>query len=444
MPTSAAEREAELVKVSSRFYVARGADSNGAFDFALERRGDDALALLAVDARGRVVALRGQAIAEPSGAFRFALDAIEHRAGKRGVHVEGRVASSLVRELEVRDPDRKSPSATTIAGPSLEPAFDQAYAGSLGARAHVRMKLSRVGSALSGVYRYAQSAEDLRLAGHVSEGATFELDETTSGRITGHFSGALVGSVGLVARWTSADGKRSEDVTLFSGSSYPETYAMTANVGRVVPQERYVKAAPFCEDSRITPAFQSLTDPSAERALDATLAQQESLFAPPLAKRDCDGASDDTPFERTQTYAIDGERAGFVGMTSSIHEFTGGAHGSYASRCFVADLAKHVVVRLATQLTPAGHAKVRALVIHALERASKVTKLTDAGFFEDAPTLADADLCFSVSGNDGKLRVDFPLYAIAPYVMGMPSATLDGKDVSGVFQPGTTGAILFP
>ncbi len=432
--------------VTSRFYVAHGTFFKNAFDFALERRGDDALAIFAADVGGHIVALHGHVSAEPaSDAFRFVLDAAEHRAGKHGVHIEGRVVSGVVRDLEVREPDRKSPIPTTLMASPSAGDFDQTYAGSLGARAHIRMKLTRTAATLGGVYRYTQSTEDLKLAGHVTADGTFDMDETASGRVTGHFSGALVGKLGVLARWTSPDRKRSYDVTLFGGAGYPEAYAMTANVGRIVPQERYTKAAPYCEDSRIVPAFEGLADASAQRALDTALAQQASLFGPPLEKRDCDGSSEDTPFERTQSYTIDGERPGFVGMTASIYEFTGGAHGSYSSRCFVADLAKHVVVRLPTQLTPAGHAKLRTLVIKTLEKDNNVTHLTEAGFFDDAPNLGDAELCFTmVAGATPHLRVDYQLYAIAPYVMGAPSVTLDAKDVSGVFQPGTTGALLFP
>lgn len=213
---------------------------------------------------------------------------------------------------------------------------------------------------------------------------------------------------------------------------------MTTRAARVEPIAHRTALAPWCTESRAVPSLVG-SDPAIP-ALDAALDRESRALGTPLAKADCAGATESVPYERTVSYDVTGERPGFLGVTFSVYEFTGGAHGAYASRCVVADFARRDAVRLAADLSQSGRAKISRLAVRAFEREHHVAKLTEAGFFEDSPALGDAELCFV----GGALRVEYPLYAIAPYVMGTPAVVLDASDVSGAFRPGTTGAALFP
>ena len=407
--------------------VAGGTLAGDRFDFAIERRGGEAVALLVVAGRAR--ALRGSA---RGGARDLRFELAE------GLRAVGRVEDGRVRELEVRDPDRKGPVPAVLGEPAPAPdVFEQTYAGTLGP-ARVRMKLERRGARLGGVYRFPASTDDLRLAGGVSRDR-FTLVDPGRAR----FVGVLVGEVGVLGQWRAADGKRVWDVVLGAGAAYPEPRALVASPGRIVPRETRIDLAPSCAETRIAPVLVDYPDASVERAIDDALDREASLGAP-LTKADCAGATEAIPYARDEGYSVEAERPGYVGLALSLSEYTGGAHGDRALRCVVLDLARRAVVRLAAELTPAGRARVSALAVAALEKQSRVAKLTDAGYFRDAPGLDDAELCFASESGAPALRVEFPLYSIAPYVMGMPSVTLEAKDVSGVFRAGSTGAALFP
>ncbi|HSQ66790.1 MAG TPA: hypothetical protein VLM85_26405 [Polyangiaceae bacterium] len=428
----------------SEFFAAAGKlYKTGRFTFGLERRGGEARALFSADGR-KPTWMRGQATASPGG-FHFVVDQ-PARNDQPGLHAEGDVAHGAVTSLSVRDrdPKMKTPLPTAIE-PLASPDFAQTYAGSLGPRLRVRAKLERKGSKLTGVYRYARSTQDLRLDGHVDAGLVFALDERgEKGAVTGHFDGVLLGSDAALARWSSPDGKRTYPVTLAGGAAYPEIHPL-AQGGRVVPQEKFTEVAPSCEDTRIVPALQGLPSASGQASINRALSAMADAFGPPLTRDDCKGATEELPYQHEQGYAVLGERPGYVGLQLSLEEFTGGAHGNYAARCVVVDLAKSEVVRLGQQLTPVGRAKLESLVIASLQKQNGVTALSDAGFYDDHPHIGpDTDVCFEMKGAQPILHVEFGLYEVTPYVMGAPDAALDAKDASGIFQPGTAGAALFP
>ena len=429
---SAPPRGGSVAPVASRraqpaappFVLAHGVVDGARYDFALERRGDEAVGMWAAEG-GPASPLSGQATGAGDD-YRFVVS--------DGVRAEGRVEGGAVRALTVRRPGGNTPFVASIEAPPPADDFEQAYAGDMGG-ARVHLKLARRGDAVTGVWREALAPAETRFAGRAT-GAGFEIEDEAGVRLAGVF----VGHAGVLGRWVSADGARSYDVALAAGS-YPEAYAMTTRAGRVVPIEPWTALAPFCTESRTVP---SLVGSDAAAVLDAALDRASRSLGTPLSKADCAGATESMPYERTVSYVVTGERPGFLGLTFSVYEFTGGAHGDHASRCVVADFARRDAVRLASDLSPRGRPKIARLAVPALEREHHVAKLTDAGFFEDSPALGDAELCFVTHEGASALRVEYPLYAIAPYVVGMPTAVLDASDVSGAFRAGTTGAALFP
>ena len=199
--------------------------------------------------------------------------------------------------------------------------FTTDFKGWLG-RGFVRMKLTRDGAKLTGIYRYAKSAEDIDLAGTVSESdGTFELTESVHGKVTGRFVGVFASLYGALATWSSADGSRSIPIALEPGAGiYPETVAVGGGLS-LYPQES-VHESDACSTDIVFPQVRGAKDRARETALNLSLrGDREKIFA-------CDTPVPDglsSSFQDASYTFLTKKKGRFVSLTQSQFYYSAGA-----------------------------------------------------------------------------------------------------------------------
>lgn len=319
-----------------------------------------------------------------------------------------------------------------------EPTFDESYVGSLGGKIRIRMKLTRDGDKLTGIYRYARSKEDLRLTGTVSPDGRFELQESDAkGHISGKFKGIFIRRSEATGDWSSADGKRSLAVNLERGDGYPETITLEYG-GRLAPEEDH-RTAPNCVAESIIPQAVGLTSKTAQSALNPTLRELGGGVASKAMP--CDGATAELPWSTESGYAVSAQRGRYVGISFSTSGFAGGAHGFGSSICRVIDLETGKAIALSPLLSADGRSKLNKLVTEKIKKEQNLKILTEGGFFEDeAKVSPDTNVCFAKGGG---ADVVFNDYEISPHVVGPPEVYFTKEEVRALFTKNELTDALF-
>ena len=438
---TAGDAAAPTVFVESNFTAYQGVlGKDRPVVLGLERRGDELFALL-VEGTGEAVALDGRMKDEGH----FVLD--EHAGkGRKGSQLEGAFEPDGKISLTLKDPKAKTAAKFTVTQHAPFPAdsdtFEESYLGSLGSKLRVRVKWKRDKHLLTGIYRYSHSKNDLHLDGTViaSSGVFTLTEKNAKGDMTGRFAGVFLDTRHVLGRWYSADRTRSLPLELRGGETYPEVLALVGG-GKLIPQEDSGERGKACKSQSIFPSFDGLATKTAQAALNKAL---QSHNGPPSVD-DCDGATDELPYEFESGYAVTGQKPGYAGLELSRYSYTGGAHGSSGADCVVADLASGTLTRLGSVLTADGRGKLEVLVNDELKKQFSVTKLTDADFFDDEIKIAPTTtLCLDVDAKGAtSLRVQFGQYEVAPYAMGMPQSVIPAASVKALFPLGSVGEAVF-
>ncbi len=407
------------------------------FLVGVERIGDEVVLVLSPEAGGDLITFEGK-MKDPS---HFALD---ERVGKgrKGGHVDATYAEGGAVDLVVADPKAKAPLklhalASTPFAATGDETFEQSYLGSLGSTLRVRVKWKRDKHLLSGIYRYTHSREDLKLDGTVVAGTgAFQLTEKNAkGTVTGRFSGLFLSRDVVIGRWYSPDRTRSFPLSMAQDQAYPQTVKLLGGE-TLSAQEDFSDRGKTCRATSLMPVFGGFqTAPLLNDQL------KKSAGPRVLTKDDCDGATDELPYEYEQSFTITGQKKGYVGLSLSSYEYTGGAHGMYGTSCVVADLANHALVPLGGLLSEDARNKLSTLVTADFQKQFGEKDLTNAGFF-DATVKVDAStsLCFAVDEKGTTtLDVEFQPYEVAPWAMGAPTASISAADAKALFPAGSVG-----
>ena len=376
-------------------------------------------------------------------------------AMKDGTHVavteivKGHAATTFEGELiaarltgQLKEPGAKSALAfvgVPVTVFASETKFDDSYVGSLGGKIRIRMKLTRDGDKLTGIYRYARSKDDLRLAGTVSPDGRFELHESDGkGHVSGKFKGVFLRRSEAIGEWSSPDGKHSFAVSLERGDGYPETIALEYG-GRLAPEEDH-RAAPNCVAETIIPQAVGLKSKAAESALNPTLRELAGGAASKEAMS-CEGATAELPWTTESGYVVSAQRGRYVGISFGTGGFAGGAHGFSGSICRVIDLETGKVISLSPLLSVDGRGKLNKLVTEKIKKEQNLKTLTEGGFFEDeAKVSPDTNVCFAKGGG---ADVVFNDYEISPHAVGPPEVPLTKEDVRTLFTKNELTDALF-
>lgn len=101
-----------------------------------------------------------------------------------------------------RPADCRAQARTTTAAPAKAVATGKTYAGTIGGKYPITMRLLREGAALTGSYAYTKVGRDIRLAGTVRADGTFSLEELDDkGLVTGEFGGRIGPDGRLTGTW---------------------------------------------------------------------------------------------------------------------------------------------------------------------------------------------------------------------------------------------------
>ena len=315
--------------------------------------------------------------------------------------------------------------------------FKEEYTGSLGGR-FIRMKLEKTGDKLTGVYRYAKSAEDISLSGTANDKTgAFEITEKVGGKVTGHFNGVFVSKSGALAEWSSPDFERRFNVTLTEGKGYPETVDVGQGM-KLYPQENVLDGK-RCKADFVFPQLRGAKDTTKQAALNAALAGTDAK------EKTCVGPGPDDPdameYETNESYSLGTQKPGrFVGISQGGYSYMGGAHGNTGYACVVIDTKNVAQIHLAQSLTEAGRKKLGEMTTHAFEKQLGVAKLTDGDFYEDSVQIQKTtNLCLT----DTDIEVSFNPYEVAPYVAGFQSVSFPKADVKDLFEKNEMTDALF-
>ncbi len=398
----------------------------------LERTGDRLEGLYA--SNGSATALRGDVV---KGGTRFHVSEVAPKGKKpatfdAAIDGAGLVGTWTAPEAGAAPVPFK---ATPLVLAKRESKFKQAYLGLLAAKTHIRAQLERSGDKLSGIYRYTRSQENLHLDGTVSDaGGAFTLEEKNGkGVVTGVWKGVFLDQRNAFGRWTSPDGARSFPFLLSEGDEFPSPEPL-AGGARLLPQEDFTELAKFCTVSVFFPEVAGLADAPLTKKLNAAL--KGATYTGDAMW--CEGASAAEPYSKVASYHLDAKRPGAVTLHYSLHEYTGGAHPNYVSRCYAADLATGILTPLTAKLlAPSARKRVEARALPEIKQ-----RYDEAGmeWTPRAEFVSDAtSIC--VDGDD--LVVEFQPYEIGPYVLGALDVKLPRAEAASLVA-GTPLAPFFP
>ncbi|MBI2390837.1 MAG: hypothetical protein HYV09_14700 [Deltaproteobacteria bacterium] len=393
----------------------------------LERKGDELTGMYVSDSGYGDVALSGKM----KGDEKFELREAAEKGKPAGVF-DGWFRGGLLRGTYT-DGKTKKPQVFVTETLKLgsEP-FTATYAGALGGKLRIRAKLARKGGTVDGVYRYAKSKEDLTLTGTIDgEGEIVLSEKTKAGKDTGRIEGFVLSPSLVVGRWYSPDKSKTMSLLLEPSESYPEIVDLGGV--KIAPQEEYKDVAKYCTSSLLYPVIEG---GKGKAALNAELRKHGGAH---MTKDDCDGASAEIPYVTEGSYHVQKSKLPYFGITFHNYWNTGGAHPNWSSTCKVADTETGELFSLASKLTPEAREKLSALVMKKLQAEHGVTKLSEAGFFEDEIKVdANTDVCLAEGGG---LAVEFDPYEVAPYVMGGPTAEISKGEAKGLLPAGLSALV---
>jgi hypothetical protein len=99
-------------------------------------------------------------------------------------------------------PEHCRAQARTTTTPAQAVAAGKTYAGTIGGKYAITMRLRRDGAALTGSYAYTKVGQDIRLAGTVQADGTFSLEEfDDKGQVTGQFGGKIGTDGSVTGTW---------------------------------------------------------------------------------------------------------------------------------------------------------------------------------------------------------------------------------------------------
>lgn len=385
------------------------------FRIAFERSGSD---VRAVFDTGTPIAMIGRM----SDDTHFSLRSAKVPKGEKPATLSGQLTEKSLKATFV-DPGGKSQSLASGSPIKLPATFEAEYLGKIG-KQFVRMKLSHRADTLSGIYRYAASTSDLHLDGIVHDDGVLELTEKANGKTTGKIVGAFATKGAIVGQWQSPDGSRSAPLSLEAGSGYPESGTFENGIS-LYPQEKMIEGK-RCKTDVVFPQLRGGADAKALKEVNDYLRGDGSKA------KSCEGPDDPQmpDFETSEGYSLDTHKGRFIGVRRSGYAFAGGAHGISGSVCDVIDTKGLKHFKLASKLSDAGRAKLGGMVAAALAKEHGVTKLTDAGFYDDKITITDkSDLCLG----QGWIEVAFDAYELGPYALGPQEARIPAAQVKDLF-----------
>jgi Protein of unknown function (DUF3298) len=408
------------------------------FTLALEIRGEALRALL--ETSGPTTSFRGKT----TDATHFSLRQANVPKGEKPLTLAGGWSpDGATFTGTLTDPREKKPTALSGSAGAFDkavPTFKADYKGLLGSH-FVRMRIESDGAKLTGVYRYARSAEDIALAGIVvARDGTFELTESVGGKVTGRFAGVFESLFGVLAIWSSPDGAKSFPVELESAhGEYPETVDLGGGLA-LYPQER-ILTGDRCTADVVYPQLRGAKDNAKEAALNAALRGDRDTANP------CADAPGEQELPDVEGFSAfdDGyslrtlKKGRFVSVSQGESSYMrGAAHPQGGSTCTVIDTQTLMQLRMVDLLTKEGRDALG-------DKVTKVIRgdgpsLSEQGYSGDQLDVGpDTNVCLT----DTEIHVEFQRYEVAPYFMGAPAASFPKAEVRALFEKSEVTDALF-
>ncbi|GAB4300524.1 MAG: DUF3298 and DUF4163 domain-containing protein [Ignavibacteriaceae bacterium] len=122
----------------------------------------------------------------------------------------------------------------------------------------------------------------------------------------------------------------------------------------------------------------------------------------------------------------------YLSIVFSFYEYSGGAHGNFASTAYNLDLKTGKRLMLGDIIRDNAFEKLTSLTVESLLRKFNSASLTEAGMFEDTLIISQTqDYFLSENG----ITIQFDPYEIAPYYIGEIEADIGKQEILEILKP---------
>jgi hypothetical protein len=190
--------------------------------------------------------------------------------------------------------------------------------------------------------------------------------------------------------------------------------------GVVVEQKESEQPAGHgCTNSRSFPRISGLVPASRNALVNRAIAKLMVGFDTVT----CDGTEPNLPWETGITVRVEAQAPGFVALSISNEEYTGGAHPLYGQTCALIDTGTGEVASLLGILGPEAQERLEKDVTSQLHRYYDDNSVDPHYLGADAGApLQDDILCYV---DPHRLEVRYSPYAVAPYMYGPVTFGID-------------------
>jgi hypothetical protein len=304
----------------------------------------------------------------------------------------------------------------------------------------VQISLTRDGDKLSGTYFYTRIGKNLNLAGTIDAEGNFKLKETdASGKTTGEFSGkwsetANTNGAMLEGEWRKPNSDESlgfiagEQVIEFSGGGKFTTKSFSEKN----KPKKFEIAVDYPVLSGVNPATETKFNELAKsRAMSGVADFRKAMMKQTAAdlKNFPKGMSNSMGV----SYNVEFANENMVSISFLVSEYTGGAHGNYATDTLNFDLKTGKEIKLADLFQPGANYLKKLSEYSINDLKTRLGEMSDEEWIKTGAG-EKADNFSSWSLTKKGLMITFDPYQVAAYAAGAQTVIIPYAELAGIWR----------
>lgn len=218
----------------------------------------------------------------------------------------------------------------------------------------------------------------------------------------------------------------------------PPSGALELAPGIFFSTRHVAEELPGCSYDAQVPKLSGLNDATLEQRINTWLAQT----ALNDIESACEGAPPEPvigPWSETRAVEVDVARDQVLGLRFEIDSYTGGAHGSQGSECFVLDWSNGEIFTLVSKLDPTKLARLQRLLDEKVRVEAFAQEAAASGSPVEMVLRTDSTLCLDEQG----FFIQASSYELGPYSLGRPRFSFSAEEARALFLRPVSGR-LFP
>lgn len=304
----------------------------------------------------------------------------------------------------------------------------------------VQMTLTRDGEKLSGTYFYTRFGKDLKLAGTIDAEGNFKLKESdTGGKTTGEFTGkwteeSYQNGAQLSGEWRKPKSDEtsgfiaSEQIIEFTGGG---KFASKSFAEKNKPK-KFEISVDYPVLSGVNPAIETKFNQLAKtRAMSSVTEFRKAMMAQTAADLKS------FPAGMTNTlgvsYNVEFANENIVSISFLLSEYTGGAHGNFATETLNFDLKSGKEIKLADLFQP-GAKYLKKLSDYSInDLKTRLGEMSDEEWIKNGAS-ENAENFGSWNLTKKGLMINFDPYQVAAYAAGPQTVIIPYSELSGIWR----------